>query len=306
MNGFVKKTLFIVYFIIASLLIYCFVICLKIDYVQIGILNEEHISNEDASKEDRRTLRVMSYNVAHYNNDTSVFINDDTIKRYKKMLKDLNPDFIGIQENRFYIDNENVVPVSETLYFPQYKYMSGENETVVISSIKAIEDNTLVYSNGRWLQYAIYEKDNKRIMIVSTHMSPKEADEYIEARKIQYSEMMKWINNEIPLSEIKNGPDVYVPYWDYCIICGDFNIASDEDKKNITEIIDSYGFKMANGEEDRWMMTCVNRAKNVGYPTDSVLCSPNIEIQSFTVYKYLYNQLYSDHYPITVDLLLKQ
>ena len=142
-----------------------------------------------------------------------------------------------------------------------------------------------------------------------TPWEPADSEASIADRKVEYTKIIKWVNHEINLAYYQNGTyDAMVrrfaPAWDYCIICGDMNTITDDDKDNLTDIVDEYGFTMANGGALGWMWTERDVSGADLYALDNIIVSPNIIINGVTAYQGMYENLYSDHVPVVADLTL--
>lgn len=244
-------------------------------------------------------LTVMSYNVAHYNNDTETYITDEKRFNFKKMISALKPDFIGTQEDEQYIDgSDNTKAALGYIYRPILPFVAGGTGSLIRSRMNYDTYGTLQYSNGRPLRYAIYTLNEKKVLVISTHLVAGTSAESISARLIQYTELFQWVNGEIQLSGTS------CPAWDYCIITGDFNGETATDRTNLRTLASARGFTLANGGWLGWLETCRDSAGV--YSVDNIIVSPNIVINSVTACKSLYYELYSDHYPLVAELTLTE
>lgn len=258
-----------------------------------------HLGAANEGNQKKNYISILSYNVANYDNDTMKYISEDKMFNFKSLINHLNTDFICIQEDNEYVDEGKKCNSFDILFSSKYMYKVGKNGTTIMSKFKQETDNVLLYSNGRILRYALYYVDENAVIVVSTHMIANyentgfESEKSIRARQIQYDEMMKWVSGEISLMGYLTSIPVYCPDWDYCIICGDFNSITDEDKNNLKTIVSDRGYCMLNGGEKEWFSTCYQ-----GHDIDNIIVSPNIKIIDSVVYDSWYTDLYSDHYPL--------
>lgn len=265
-------------------------------------------------------LRIMNYNVAHYTNDTQystlVFLPDEKRHNFKKMLSEIQPDFMCMEEDSSYIDGAenvsgslNTKPALDYLYKPVFPYAYGTDETFIRSKYAATDGgDTLQYQNsGRWLRYAVFTVgDNKKLLLVSTHPTPQypgyDISTIVAIRQAEFTQLFKWVYQEITLQSYATSEAVTCPAWDYCIICGDMNCSTDTDKSNLTTLAEARGFTMANGGWMNWMETCHDgQSANA---IDDIMCSDNIIINGIVSYQSMYKSLYSDHYPFVADVVL--
>lgn len=286
-------------------------------------------------------LRFLSYNVANYNKDTSVYISDEKRTNFKKMLSDVQADFIGLQEENSINGVSEGSPGYESshdyIYAPVYPVEYGTTTCSLKSKISATtnysvmryptykpdgqDDPTVGY---RWLRAAIFTVNNKRVLVCSTHpvanqtvngeKTGGDSAHSIAARAQQYEAMFKWVTRYVdPVTSEQYALERVTPAgqfvtcgeWDYCVICGDMNCSTADDKTNLKTLAETYGFSMANGGWLGWLETCRNAAGTIVYSLDNVIVSSNVVITGVRSCKSLYPDLYSDHYPLVVDVVLK-
>lgn len=250
-----------------------------------------------------KEITVMSYNVAMYNNDTPDYISDEKVLNFRKMLSKVNADFIGVQEDRPYIDANDTLDSKDYLYYPIYPEKAGSGGVAIHSKQKVTGNGMVKYSNDRNLRWATYSINGKVLLFISTHPIYGTSAADIAARAIQYNELFKWIYREITLNDYSTSNPVTCPVWDYCIITGDFNSNSATDRANLTNEATARGFSMANGGYLGWLKTC-NLQLKTATPLDNVLVSPNVIINSIETLTGWYNDLYSDHIPIIAKVTL--
>lgn len=249
-------------------------------------------------------VKVLSYNVANYNNDTSTYINDAQLVAFKKMLYKCGADFIGVQEERANLDGSEQ-NTHDHLYRPIYGYKSGDGGTTVYSKKVYEKANIVTFSNGRSFRYCTYKINNRILAIGSFHAvagydgTAWDSVESVSARAVQYYELMSFVNHKISLRQYGGTTELSMPEWDYCIICGDFNSATQADKNNIIQNATENGFHLANGGYLGWVSTTPTDVA-----IDNILCSNNCVINNFEVLSSLGAALYSDHLPVVADIML--
>ena len=251
-------------------------------------------------------ITVMSYNVANYNNDTLNYISEARIFNFKKMLNEAKPDFIGVQEDRLYLDGDDEKLALSYIYKPIFPFKYGDAGLTIYSKIESSDAGIVVYSNGRSIRYALFDVGGKDVLIVSTHPvydydeTGGESAESIAARATQYDELFKWLAGTITLYAYGTTTDVTVPTHDYAIICGDMNCVTSSDKTTLKGKISDNGYTAANGGWLGWLQTNV-----LGESIDNVIVDENCVINSIDAMKSWGEKLYSDHYPIVAEITLK-
>jgi endonuclease/exonuclease/phosphatase family metal-dependent hydrolase len=252
-------------------------------------------------------LRVMSYNVANFDNDTANYISDEKLFNLKKAIMSAKVDFICGQEDRQYIDSENTKLSNNYVYFPVFPNRYGDGGVVIHSKIQAQEQSALDYTNGRILRYATFNLSNGiKLLLINTHpvgdynSTGAESTESIDARKTQYEELFKWINGTITLNRNGTSTSVSVPEFTHCIIGMDGNSITAEDKTNLLNEVSGSNFIAGNGGTIGWFLT--NFVHN--YSIDNIIVSNNIIINNIEAWSDWYDKLYSDHVPVIADLTL--
>ena len=258
------------------------------------------------------SLKVMSYNVAQYNNDTSTYLSDEKVYNFRKMLNIINPDILGIQEDRLYIDNANTKASREYLFNPVIpsQYLFTSVGASIRSKKNAVLSGGLKYSNWNSLKicYATYEINGGVLLFISTHTVANDGSGYDSASSIatrldNYTELFSWINGSVTLKDFASGSQVSVPQHDWVVIVGDMNTITDTDKSNLSSVVSTNNYTMANGGRLGWLETAL-RYMGTMISLDNVICSPNVIINKVDNYTELYNQLYSDHVPFVANLTL--
>lgn len=256
------------------------------------------------------TLTVMSYNVAHYNDDvSSVIIPDEKIKNIIETISNVNADILCIQEDTAYIDSNQVRTPLDYLYMPQYPSYTGLFQTTIRSKKYSDVSGTVTYSNGRWLGYAVFTIGNKKVLVVSTHPIAGTENSSISARNTQYEEMFRWLKGDITLRSVRwvdggevVGDPVSVPEFTHIIIGMDGNTLTTSDMTNLSGFASQYKCIMGNGGRLGWLKTA--RSRFEWYSLDNIIVSDNIIINSFESMTEKYSDLYSDHVPLVAKLTL--
>lgn len=259
-------------------------------------------------------LKILSYNVAHYNNDTNVYLDNEKKHNFKSMLSEINPDIICLQEAETYIDGTNGSKnAMQYLYYPVFPFSIGTGNTVVLSKVSFTSTGQVKDGMNRIIRYGIYTIDNKKLLIVCVHCIsrhnndinvPVDSAESIADRKTEYEDIVRWCNGDKQLPDYYNDTLTTVPTWDYCIICGDFNTITDTDKTNLLNETNYYNFSTANGGWLDWMESNRNKSGSIRYSVDNVLCSDDVIIDRVKVHSDMYYELYSDHYPFECTITL--
>lgn len=257
-----------------------------------------------------KKIKVLSYNVANFDNNTgdkgiAAAIYEEKVFNLKKMLMKVNPDFIGMQEYYKFIDAEHTKQAKNYLLNPVFPFVYGENGIVIASKISA-NGGDLVRLGETGARFITISVDNKTILFVTFHAvaQSSQAASAIDSISIterfnEYTNLFKFVNHEITLPKFEAETDVQCPEWDYCIISGDTNAITNTDKANLVNVCEDYNFTLSNGGYIGWVDT-----NNTHNAIDNILCSPNIIINSIESLGSEYEDLYSDHYPFTVELTL--
>lgn len=256
-------------------------------------------------------IRVMTYNVARYNNDTQSYISDQKLFNLRKAVGQINADILCVQEDMGSIDGSNKSS-HKYVYLPQYPYMynDGAWANLIYSKKHAASSGRVKYtdygSQYRGIEYAVFEIGIKKLLVCSSHPSWNdtetggESEEAIASRLSQYTEMFRWISGEITMTDFTTGNAVSVPDHTHVVIGMDANSATADDKANLTSLADDHDMILGNGGALGWFVT--NLYKNIAI--DVIAVSDNIIINNIESYGDLYPRLYSDHVPVVADLTL--
>ena len=252
-------------------------------------------------------VKIMSYNVANYNNDTGVYISDEKLINIKKLLSENDPDIIAVQEDNYL--NGVDKSAKEYLYMPKYPAEYGTGGATLKSKINAVNNIGAIWFNDelRTFRAAIFSINNNKILMVSLHAvynynnTGGESAESIAVRNAEYDDIFKWVNNEISLKRYSDNVAIQCPQHDYYIIAGDFNSATDADRLNLKNKATSYNCTLANGGWLGWLETSRTPSGQKINSLDNIICSPGIVINTITVYNKWYRDLYSDHVPVAIE-----
>lgn len=244
-------------------------------------------------------LKIMTYNICKYNNDQGGIgfpesILDEKVSNLKRMFMEYAPDIIGLQEDRQYLDEKKTIPASAYLFAPVWNHRSGMDRETARSKYSAFESSLVQFTDevgkANWRTYRrlVYNYHGKRLVFISCHPMP--GKQYVNARMEEFTELFKDINNT---------------KYDYCIVAGDFNTITDEDKVNLTNICNQNRFKMAIGSYLPWLVTCpgsVGTSQYHPYSLDNILVSGNMNIVQTKVLNEWHSRLYSDHVPVVATI----
>lgn len=256
-------------------------------------------------------LTVMSYNVANYNNDSATYIPTAKQINFKKMISEIKPDFIGLQEDRSYITGDTSVTSLQGIYNPVFPYEYDDNQigAKLRTKYEAISTDAVSFSNGRSLEFGLFTRGEKTLLFGSVHMIANyngtgyDSSETISARATQYEELCQWLNGDITLLSSKTNTQIYCPQHDWFIICGDMNTITAQDKTNLKTAVDSKSFVMANGGWLGWIETALRYSGDMRV-LDNIIVSENVIINSIKSHTSLYDDLYSDHVPFEANVTL--
>lgn len=253
-------------------------------------------------------LRVMQYNVAHYNHDTATYIPNDKLFNLKKLLRKVNPDVIMTQEDQKYIDG-STKEANGYLYNPQYAYGSGEGDVVIHSKVQTSNNGVVLSSISRSIRYGVLSTNGKNVLLVSCHAPwaygnySGDSAEAKAARSTLYKELFQWCSGTISLPDYNSHNLTNAPNHSHVVIGMDANCVTSDDKAALQNAASVYGgYTLGNGGEMGWMYTCYD---SYGLTSiDVIAVSNNVIINEFEVLNNWYPLLYSDHYPVIANLTL--
>lgn len=233
-------------------------------------------------------IKVMTYNVAEWDNDTTTDIDAAQLARVKQMLMFEDCDFMGFQECAGVIDTngENVKSTNAYLFYPNYPY-TAQLSVALISKTRLTDITNGTFTSGRRWMHAYTVIDGKTISIYNTHPYPRSDAESAAIRWRDWEEFADIINAD------EN---------DYIVCFGDFNTRPDS--AEIAKFENTFsGWVKANGGYLGWFETTGRYTPN--YPNDNILVSPKISITAMRPLVEWYNLLYSDHVPVVANLTLR-
>ena len=253
-------------------------------------------------------LRIMQYNIAGYNHDTSVYLPDEKLYNLRKLLRTANPDVIGLQEEKDYIDSAETKKSGNYVWFPQYPIASGVADVVIRSKRQMQNMGVVVSTTGKSIRYGVLPVGGHNVLILSHHCpwayngNAGESAASIAARNTQFIEAFRWANGQITLNNFHSGSPVSAPQHSHVVVMFDANCTTATDKANLQSAANTYGYTLANGGEMGWIYSCEDSSGV--YSIDIVAVSANVIINGLEVLENWYPALYSDHFPVIADLTL--
>lgn len=240
------------------------------------------------------SIRVMTYNVGHYNMGLSPFgfpedVRAEKTANLKTMLMDTGPDIIGLQEDSEYADQAKTIKSSKSLYSPVWKYRPSNGASNIRAKYSAYAGtgSTGVFSTGAKYRKVVLKVDGKRMLVFSLHATAHTGNS--DKRMQEYTELFELVNREV---------------WDYAVLCGDFNTLQKADKANLKAVCKANKFSMAIGSYLPWIDTFYGRTETSKHHSfDNVLASPGLTIRTVRVLGEWWSRLYSDHLPVICEIV---
>ena len=271
-------------------------------------------------------LRIMTYNVEHWDHDKSTAITNARVKQVRAFLADKQPNFVCVQESG-YIDKEpnQVRTATNYVFRPLYPKDYGRGEVRIHSRMtsdpteEAAGDFPATWCNGcvqltytRRLSYLRVTYNGRKVLICSVHCiaapdyeTPGADPASVAARLEQYETIFSWLSREITLNRVVDSGApaevAYAPSWDCCIIGGDFNTITADDKTNLATYANTAGFQLTNGTYLGWLESQHN--KNGVKALDNI-CYAGCYLNGMHMYKGAAQRFYSDHYPFICDFTI--
>ena len=235
-------------------------------------------------------LRVMSYNIGHYNMGLSEggfpdSLYTEKLGNLKQMLMETGPDVIGIQEDTHYVDRAGTKKSPATVYSPVWSFRNGYKYETIRAKFKIVSGSyeLVNFSNGQHYRKGTFTIGGKGVLVVSAHMIAHTGN--AEKRKVQYTELFRAISSA-----------------EACIVTGDFNTTEKADKATLTALCEKNGFTMAIGSYLPWVDTFFGRAEGATpHSFDNILVK-GMTIKTTKVLRDWYERLYSDHVPVIADI----
>jgi len=243
-----------------------------------------------------RALKVMTYNVGHYNYGTEVGlpanIYNEKLINYRRFLGDKNVDIMGIQEYDSNMDSENTIKSDDVLWNYFFK---GNVWTGMQTSLKS--KNVMIDGKRGQLSTGKYYCEGyiDGVYAVSVHLSVGTSN-----TQTRLNEAAEIVNT------LLSGKDRY-------IVFGDFNPEPGEEEelyKVFTDsgaVLSNCGFfgKFYTWSNDRDDFADYDNPKGTKlYYLDNIIVSPNIKIVNVYPVPGAYSKLSSDHIPLVAELLV--
>ena len=244
--------------------------------------SNDYFSSAEAASNTGTKVRIMEYNVAQYDNDTSAKIDTlpDKVINFKKLIMHVNADIIGTCEDAEYIDSGNTKATKNYLYYPIYKYKRGAGGAGVYTKKTPTSGGDVSLPNGGTVRRVYYPIGDKTLTVYCMHCSVTSA----QIRAQQISELWDTIEADNP---------------DYFVFLGDMNTGDTGEPATFKTFWEGKSCTLANGGFLGWLNTHKNNKA-----LDNIVAGPGIIIEKFEVLQNWYSDLYSDHYPIYADLVL--
>ena len=247
------------------------------------VYNPTYTQSAFASDLSDDVVRVLSYNVAQYDNDGTVHIgdsgNENILINFKKMLMHVGADIVCTQEDQTYIDSADTLTPLANLFAPLYPYKLGDGGPAMYYRKSGTVTNFALPSVT--VTRGIVTVGNKSLYVYTAHLS-------VTSSSKRQEQLQDIITNAIGVDN--------PTYW---VLCGDFNTIEASDMSYLTTLASSNGYTLANGGYLGWLNT-----NKVALPLDNMMCGPNVIIKKFAVLGNWFNDLWSDHYPVYCDLIL--
>ena len=236
-------------------------------------------------------VKVMSYNVAQWDNDTTTDISDEQLARVKQMLMYEDCDILGLQECPGSIDTNggNTKNVNEYLFYPNYPYTWIQD--VTIASRTPLTDKSVhTLGTGRKYSHAKTVISDRVVSIYCVHPYPGSDPDRTALRHHDWEEFASIINADDS---------------DYVVCLGDFNTFASSVVEDDMDTFDQTfsGWTKANGGYLGWYETTGRYSPNM--PADNILVNGNVAMTCMRPLSEWYDLLYSDHVPVVATLVLK-
>ena len=244
-----------------------------------------------------RRLKIGSYNVAKYNNDTSTYISQQKLHNLKEEIAKMDCDILFINEDTGYIDAGQTKTSRDYIYRPVYPFRAGAGSNERIYTKLPLSGEALKSTpSGRKVIFVKLITDGITILLVCVHAKPG----ITATAQSDRAGDLTWLINEIANET-----------YDYLIMGGDFNPeAGTPDITDMETKFAAANMLMCNGGRMDYMNTWFDPAHIYTdviareMPLDYVITSDNIICNSYKVYADDYWNLYSDHVPCVADLTL--
>lgn len=267
--------------------------------------------NREGPLKSENGLRVLTYNVADY--CTPYHKNKAAAKEgMNAFFEKEKADIICVQEGRLLSDFTNDQLFTEFPTLATYPYISRQkgNEVFILSRFPIVSEGKSAEDKvGNGCIFSDIQIEDKKIRIFSLHLTSNKvsdmADKLAENGTVTNDD--SWLSIGRMLKRVRRTGILHTREAEYIaamikespypvIVCGDFN-----------EIPVSYAYKtISNGLEDAFQQSAFGFSStyNGTIPAlkiDNILMSPMINAQKCIIHSKI---RYSDHYPMTADLLV--
>lgn len=243
------------------------------------------------------SLKVMTYNMGHYNYGTGVglpsSIYDEKLINYRRFFGEQNCDIVGIQEYDTRMDEANTIWADDVLwdYYYPYEQTTGSH-TALKTKLPLVNSKYDQLSTGRYY----CEGWLNGIYVLSVHLSV--GTQNTQTRLDEADEI---------IANLLDGKETFIMF-------GDFNPEPSEEDALYKKFTDE-GYNIANcGWFGKYYSWSNNRADfdNYDHPTgtklyylDNIIVSSNIKINNVYPLPSAYSKLSSDHIPIVAELSIE-
>jgi len=244
---------------------------------------------------ESKKLRVMTYNVGHYNYGTGVGlpaeIYDEKVIHYRRFFGAADCDIVGMQEYDSRMDAENQIWANDALWDYYYPYSVNTGMQTALKSKYPISDGAShQLSNGQYYVDGYIDG----IYVISVHLT------------VGTSSTQTRLDEAAEIVALLDGKKSF-------IICGDFNCEPGEEDALYNVFLNA-GCAVANcGWFGKYYTWSNNRTDFDDYdnPTgtqlyylDNIIVSPNISIDNVYPVPEAFGKLSSDHIPLIADLTI--
>jgi endonuclease/exonuclease/phosphatase family metal-dependent hydrolase len=265
--------------------------------------------NTEGGIKTENTVRVLTYNVAEfvvpYNKDKFAARN-----ALNGFFKAQNADIICLQEGEEFNDNAMARIATSFPVLSSYPYQSRQqgNQIVIYSRFPIINEGKLEgEKTGNGCNFADVQIGINKIRVFSLHLTSNKVSGMANdlAKKGEISDDDSWLEIGRMLKRVRRTGILHTREAEYIasniqqspypvIVCGDFN-----------EIPVSYAYKtLSRGlsdafQESAFGFSSTYNGRIPALKIDNILMSSTIEARDCQIY----NVKYSDHYPMTADLV---
>lgn len=237
-------------------------------------------------------VNILTYNVGRYNYGLPTPGMPDTLvpritNNMRLFIGSCDADFMTLQEDTQYIDRSQTLEGVEYIYKPSYPFKTTFGGCSCYSK-KMPHSSGTRNLNGiddtRYMSWQTFKFNGKTLLVITLHLSYNT----FANRSAELTDLFTWVNSQT---------------FDWCIISGDFNLLTSDDKdpNNTGSIVyqaSANGFAMASGNHFGWLMTSPD-----GESLDNILVKNGI-IESVKVPINEASKLPSDHYPMIARVRL--